>query len=106
MLMLLAQHPDDLAFLRKALGFSEQKLAVISRLKTVKGAYSQIYWKNGTRGEGVVSLRIGPIDYWSYTSDPIRDVPMREARIAAHGQQVWPAVLELARNEPLDARGA
>lgn len=106
MLMLLAQHPDDLPFLRKALGFSEQKLAVISRLKTVKGAYSQIFWKNGTRGEGVVSLRIGPIDYWSYSSDPIRDVPLREARIAAHGGEVWPALIELARSEAPEARAA
>jgi hypothetical protein len=106
MLMLLAQHPDDLPFLREALGLSEQKLRVISRLKTVKGSYAQIYWINGTRGEGVVSLRIGPIEYWSYTSDPIRDVPMREARIEAHGGEVWPAVFELARTEAPEARGA
>ena len=106
MQMLLAQHPDDLAFLRAALGLSEQKLAVISRLKTVKGSYSQIYWINGTRGEGVVSLRIGPIEYWSYTSDPIRDVPLRDARVKAHGGAVWPAVLELARTETLEVRNA
>jgi hypothetical protein len=104
MVMLLAQHPDDLPFLRDALGLSEQKTSVISRLKTVKGSYAQIYWLNGTRGEGVVSLRIGPIEYWSYTSDPIRDVPLREAKIDAHDGQVWPAIHELARTETPVAR--
>jgi hypothetical protein len=106
MLMLLAQHPDDLPFLRETLGLSEQKIAVISRLKTVKGSYAQIYWVNGTRGEGVVSLRIGPTEYWSFTSDPIRDVPLREARIDAHDGRVWPAIIELARTEPTEARTA
>jgi len=105
MTMLLGQHPDDLPFLREALGLSEQKLAVISRLKTVKGSYAQIYWINGTRGEGVVSMRIGPIEYWSSTSDPIRDVPLREAKIDEHGGSVWQAIYDLARTEPLEARG-
>ena len=61
---------------------------------------------NGTRGEGVVSLRIGPTEYWSYTSDPIRDVPLREARIAAHGGEVWPAIIDLARDRAAEARAA
>jgi hypothetical protein len=65
-----------------------------------------MFWINGNRGRGVVSLRIGPTEYWAYTSDPIRDVPLRDAKIAQHDDQVWPAIYDLARNEPLEAPGA
>jgi hypothetical protein len=102
-LMLLAPHPDDIPFIRDAVGVSEQEASVIGRLKTVRGSYAQIFWSNGTRGRGVVALRIGATEYWAYTSDPIRDVPLREERIAAYDQDVWPAIYDLARNETLAA---
>jgi hypothetical protein len=102
MLMFLSQHPDDIPFIREAVGVSVQEAAVIARLKTVRGSYAQIFWINGTRGRGVVSLRIGPTEYWAYTSDPIRDVPIRDARIAEHDGDVWAAIYDLARNEALE----
>jgi hypothetical protein len=106
MLMFLSQHPDDIPFVREALGVSAQEAAVIGRLKTVRASYAQIFWINGTRGRGVVSLRIGPTEYWAYTSDPIRDVPLRDARITAHGGDVWAAIYDLARNEALEPLAA
>ena len=103
MLMFLAPHPDDIPFIKEAVGLSAQEASVIGRLKTVKASYAQIFWINGTRGRGVVALRIGPTEYWAYTSDPIRDVPLREARIAAYDGDVWAAIHDLARTETLGA---
>ena len=69
-------------FVQDALRLSDEEAALIARLKTVKGSHSQVFWINGTRGKGRVSLRIGPREYWAYTSDPLRDVPLRDAAIA------------------------
>jgi TraG P-loop domain len=102
-LMFLAPHPDDLPFITEAVGISDEEARVLSRLKTVRAAYSQIFWINGDRGRGTISLPLGPSEYWAYTSDPIRDVPLREARIAEHGGEVWAAIHDLACNEPLVA---
>ena len=38
-------------------------------------------WINGERGRAKVSLPVGPLEYWMYTSDPLRDAPAREAAI-------------------------
>ena len=93
----LAQHRDELQFVQRALGLSDAETELIGRLKTVKGAYSQAFWVNGTRGRGQVSLRIGPTEMWAFTSDPVRDAPIREQRIADNGGNVWLAIQELAR---------
>ena len=61
---------------------SEREAAELARLKTVKGRHAQMLWLNGTRGHGKVALRVGPTEYWAYTSDPT-EVAIREAEIAA-----------------------
>lgn len=102
-LMILAPHPDDIPFMKDAVDLSAQEAAVIGRLKTVRASYAQIFWINGQRGRGVVASRVGPVEYWGYTSDPIRDAPLREARIAELDGDVWAAIWDLARSEPLEA---
>jgi hypothetical protein len=97
MQLFLSQHPDEIPFVQEALRLSDEEAALIARLKTVKGAYSQMFWVNGTRGRGRVALRIGPTEYWSFTSDPLEDVPLRQARVAEHGGDAWAAVADLAR---------
>jgi molybdopterin converting factor small subunit len=96
MQLLFAQHPDEISFLREALQLSDEEASVISRLKTVKGSHSQAFWVNGSRGRGRVALRVGPVEYWCFTSDPVRDQPAREAAIARRDGDVWAAVTELA----------
>ncbi len=96
MQLLLNQHPDELGFLREALGLSAEEVALVGRLKTVKGSHSQIFWINGTRGKGRVSLRIGPTEYWCFTSDPLSDVPLRDSKVGEHDGDIWRAVTELA----------
>ena len=51
-------------------------MRAIARLKTVKRAFSQAYWINGTRGRGTIALRVGPTEYWLATSDPVGDAPL------------------------------
>ncbi len=97
MQLFLTQHPDEVPYVKDALRLSEEEAAVIERLKTVKGSHSQLFWVNGTRGKGQVALRVGPTEYWCYTSDPLRDVPARDTRVAEHGGNVWAAVADLAR---------
>ena len=43
-------------------------------------------WLNGTRGHGRVALRVGPTEYWAFTSDPT-EVAIRDAAIAKHARQ-------------------
>jgi hypothetical protein len=100
--LVLAQRPDQIPFVQRTLRLSEEEAAHVRRLKTVKGAYSEAFWVNGTRGRGVVALRVGPLEYWAFTSDQIRDRPLRKAKIAEHQGQVWQALYELARTaQPL-----
>jgi TraG P-loop domain len=99
MQMLLHQHPDEVSFVREALGLSEEEAALVGRLKTVKGSHAQIFWVNGTRGKGRVALRIGPTEYWCFSSDPLSDVPLREAKVEELGGDLWAAIGRLAAGE-------
>jgi hypothetical protein len=96
MQLFLSQHPDEIPFVQDALRLSEEEASLITRLKTVKGSHSQMFWVNGTRGKGRVALRVGPTEYWAFTSDPLHDVPVRDAALAKHGGNVWHAIAELA----------
>ena len=93
--LLLAQNPREVPFIAETLQLSEREAAELARLKTVKGRHAQMLWLNGTRGRGKVALRVGPTEYWAFTSDPT-EVAMREAEIAAHGN-VWAAIRTLAK---------
>ncbi len=98
-IMLLGQSPDEVNFLREALHLTDAEAQLITRLKTVKGSHSQVFWINGTRGRGVVALRVSPMEYWAFTSDPIRDVPARAAKVAQHDGDVWAAIADLAGHD-------
>lgn len=98
MQLFLSQHPDEIPYVQEALGLSEEEAALIGRLKTIKGSHSQLFWVNGTRGKGQVALRVGPTEYWCYTSDPLRDAPVRDETVERHDGNVWTAIAELARD--------
>jgi type IV secretory pathway VirB4 component len=89
---------DELEFAQRALALSEVQAAIIANLQTVKGRYSEFFWSNGARGMGRERLPLGPTEYWCFTSEPHVDVPRRNAMIAKHGGEVWPAIRELARS--------
>ena len=94
--LLLAPNPKEIPFIADTVQLSEREATELQRLKTVKGRHAQMLWLNGTRGHGKVALRVGPTEYWAYTSDPT-EVAMREAEIARHDGNVWAAIAALAR---------
>jgi hypothetical protein len=106
MQMLLSQPSEELPFLEQALRLAPEEAAMLGRLRTVKGVYSQIFWINGPRGKGQVSLRVGPTEYWVCTSDPLRDQPLRDRAIDECGGDVWAGIRALADGMVTDAAQA
>jgi hypothetical protein len=100
MQLFLAQHKNELPLIREAMNLTEEETNIIKSLKTVKGSrgYSQMFWINGTRGRGKVSLSIGPIEYWSFTSEPHQDVPARNRALSEHDGDPWAAIMALSLN--------
>ena len=94
--LFLRQKPDELRWVADALHLTDAEIGAISRLKTVKRAYSQAYWINGSRGRGTIALRVGPTEYWLATSDPLRDAPERARALAANNGDAWQTVADLA----------
>ena len=94
--LLLAQNPQEIPFIAETVELSEREANELGRLKTVKGRHAQMLWLNGARGHGKVTLRVGPSEYWAFTSDPT-EVAMRDTAIADHDGNVWAAINALAR---------
>ena len=94
--LLLAQNPKKIPFIADNVQLSDREAAELARLKTVKGRHAQMLWLNGTRGHGKLAVRVGPTDYWAFTSDPAEQA-IREAEIARHQGDVWAAIAQLAR---------
>jgi hypothetical protein len=94
--LLLSQNPKEVPFIAQTLELSEREAEELLRLKTVKGRHAQMLWLNGTRGRGKIALRVGPTEYWAFTSDPT-EVAMRERAIADHEGDVWAAIRALAK---------
>ena len=86
----------EIPFIADTVQLSEREAAELQRLKTVKGRHAQMLWLNGTRGHGKVALRVGPTEYWAYTSDPTEQA-IREAEIARQDGNVWAAITTLAK---------
>ena len=94
--LLLAQNPQEIPFIAETVELSEREASELGRLKTVKGRHAQMLWLNGARGHGKVTLRVGPSEYWAFTSDPT-EVAIRDETIAQHDGNVWAAINALAR---------
>jgi hypothetical protein len=95
----LRQSADELAYVQDALRLPPEQVRAIERLKTVKRAYSQAFWINGTRGRATVTLRVGPHEYWLATSDPVADLPRRARMLDACGGDGWAALERLAAED-------
>ena len=94
--LLLAQNPQEIPFIAETVELSEREANELGRLKTIKGRHAQMLWLNGARGHGKVTLRVGPSEYWAFTSDPT-EVAIRDTMIAEHDGNVWAAISALAR---------
>ena len=96
MQLFLRQSPDELGYVHDALRLSDAEVRAIARLKTVKRAFSQAYWINGTRGRGTIALRVAPTEYWLATSDPVADAPLRAQALEDADGDAWLALERLA----------
>lgn len=105
MQLFLRQAPEELHYVKDALRLSDEEIRAIARLKTVKRAYSQAYWINGTRGRGTVALRVAAPEYWLATSDPVADAPLRAQALERTGGDAW-AALDLLAAGGLEADGS
>jgi TraG P-loop domain len=94
--LLLAQNPQEIPFIAETVELSQREAAELGRLKTIKGRHAQMLWLNGSRGHGKVALRVGPTEYWAFTSDPT-EVAIRDEQIARQNGDVWAAISALAR---------
>lgn len=96
MMWLKQRNAKEIEFAQHARGLTTEQAAIIGNLQTVRGRFAEIFWINGGHGMGRSRFAVGPTEYWSYTNEPLRDVPARNAAIAAHHGDVWQAVGELA----------
>ncbi len=97
---------EQMEFAAQAAQLSERAAQLIGTLKTQKGREAGVVWSNGRYGVGKIAVRLGALEYWAYTSEPNHDVPLRDAAILAHDQNVWRALAARAegwRPEPADA---
>lgn len=77
-------------------GLSEEEIAAVSALRTVKREYATAFLCNGSHGSGTVSIRVSELEYWIATSDPVRDEPLRQRALAEAGGDPWAALGLLA----------
>jgi hypothetical protein len=92
MLLLLRQLPDELAYVRDALRLSDEEIHAIASLQTAKRQFSSAFFMNGSRGRGVVQIRVGALEYWIATNDPNQDEPLRRRALRAADGDGWKAL--------------
>ena len=85
------------AGLAEVLGLSREETEGLGRLSGVRGEYTEMLLLReskdaATARRGVVQVFCHPLEYWLFTSEPLRDVPYRRRMIEALGGDVWAAV--------------
>lgn len=95
--LFLEQSEDELLSVQKTLRLSDNEVRLITQLNTAPGQHAKAYWINGRRGRGQVDVLLGGLEYWLATSDPINDVPRRQAALGRHPGDPWAALRELAK---------
>lgn len=78
---------------------SEEEIAAVATLRTVKREYATAFLCNGKRGSGTVSIRVSEMEYWIATSDPVRDEPLRRRALAQADGDGWRALRLLCSAE-------
>jgi hypothetical protein len=86
-----------LSWLADKLGLSREETDQLGRLSGVRGEYTEMLLLReskdaATARRGVVQVFCHPLEYWLFTSEPLRDVPYRKRMIEALGGDVWAAV--------------
>jgi hypothetical protein len=90
--IILGQGLKDINLLRSAVGLSDEEVEQIARLTTEKRIRAQAYFINGDRGRGTIAIRLAAPIYWIATSEPRRDVPLRERALREAGGDHYDAI--------------
>jgi hypothetical protein len=90
--IILGQGLKDIALLRAAVGLSDEEVEQITRLTTEKRVQAQAYFVNGDRGRGTIAIRLAAAIYWIATSEPRRDMPLKERALRDAGGDYYTAV--------------
>jgi DNA helicase HerA-like ATPase len=98
MRLFLRQEARELSYVKESLALSEEAIAAISQLQTVRGRYSMAYLMNGSRGQGTLQIAVGTLEYWIASSDPARDEHVRQRALRESDGDPWRA-LELLMDE-------
>ena len=96
LLFFFKQDPSMLEYLRINVRLPGRVIDLMETLETEKGDFSECVVINGGRGMGVGSIIFGPHAYWAYTSEPIHDLPRRDAALREANGRAWPALDILA----------
>jgi DNA helicase HerA-like ATPase len=96
MKVFLRQQSGELAHAQAAIRLTDEEVHTISSLRTAKREYALAYVINGTRGRGTVQIKVGPLEYWTATSDPDRDEPLRQQALRETNGDAWQALALLA----------
>jgi type IV secretory pathway VirB4 component len=91
--LFLQQTPETVLAMEKLLDLSPDEKAILSKIRTVKGKFSEILLQS-TETRGVARLVPDPLGYWLTTTDP-RDNARLDALLRKHGN-LRSALLEAA----------
>lgn len=95
--ILLRQDEAMLEYLSASLRLSPEQVTKLGDLRSLKGQFSEALVMNGYRGVGRVTMRMGPGEYWAYTSDPNHDVPLRNRALEESDGNIWTALGTLTK---------
>lgn len=94
--ILLRQDEAMLEYLSASLRLSPEQVSKLGDLRSLKGQFSEALVMNGYRGAGRVTMRMGPAEYWAYSSDPNHDVPLRNRALEEADGNIWKALASLS----------
>lgn len=97
MQLFLRQSREEVEAIAAALRLSSEEIAQIAQLHTEKGQYAQAYMVNGERGRGTLTIRTASHVYWTCTSDPHEDLPLRHLALTDAGY--FDAETEIERSQ-------
>lgn len=90
------QSEEDLTFAADAKAFTAAEIELLHGLSTVKRDHSSAFLVNGNRGNGVITMRYGPLEYWIASNDPNRDEKLRRLALRQARNNPWGALQLLA----------
>lgn len=104
MRLFLRQNAKDLQLVQSDLGLTGEAIEAIKSLRTAKRQFSMAYLMNGSRGQGIISVRVSDYEYWIASNEPVRDEPLRRAALRDAARQAsstdwrahWQALHKLA----------